>query len=62
MRGPVAIVAAGATFAGTVLAAGALAIWLGGAHHPEYVLPALLAGIAAGGYSAYRLVRSALSN
>ena len=57
-----AIVAAGATFAGTVVVAGALAVWLGGARHPEYLLPALLAGIALGGYSAYRLIASALSN
>lgn len=62
MRGPMAIVAAGGTFAGTVLAAGVLAIWLGGPRHPEYVLFAVIGGILVGGYSAYRLIASALSN
>ena len=61
MKGPLAIVAAGGAFAGTVLAALAIAIWLGGREHSEYILIALLAGVLLGGYSAYRLVAAALS-
>ena len=61
MKGPLAVVAAGGTFAGTVILALAIGIWLGGAQHPEVMLIALLAGIVAGGYAAYRLVASTLS-
>ena len=61
MKGPLAIVAAGGTFAGAVIVALAIGILLGGARHPEYMLGALVAGIVVGGYSAYRLVASALS-
>ena len=56
------MVAAGSTFAVTVVLAIAIGIWLGGARHPSYILFALLAGVAAGGYSAYRLVAAALSD
>lgn len=61
MRGPLAIVAAGGSFAAAVLAAGLLGVWLGGSHHPEYVLFAVLGGIVIGGYSAYRLVAASLA-
>lgn len=60
MRGPLAIAAAGGTFAGTVVVALAIGIWLGGAHHQEYVLIALFAGLVIGGYAAYRLIATAL--
>jgi hypothetical protein len=61
VRGPLAVVAAGTTFAGTVVVALLLGIWLGGARHQEYILVALVVGIAVGGYAAYRLVACALS-
>jgi hypothetical protein len=61
-QGVWAIAAAGGTFTGSVLAALALAVWLGGARHQEYILIGLGAGILVGGYSAYRLVASALSS
>lgn len=55
------IAAAGAAFAGSVVVALGIAVWLGGREHQEYVLIGLFAGIAIGGYSAYRLVASALA-
>ena len=61
MKGPLSVVAAGGTFAGTVVLALGVGVWLGGARHPEYMLGALLAGIAVGGYAAYRLVAATLS-
>jgi hypothetical protein len=60
MRGPLAIAAAGGTFAGTVVAALAIGIWLGGSRHQEYVLVALFLGLLVGGYAAYRLIATAL--
>ncbi len=54
--------AAGATFAGSVIVGLALSLWLGGREHQQYILAGLFAGIAVGGYSAYRLVASALTN
>ena len=61
LKGPLGIIAAGGTFAMTVIVALGAGIWLGGRQHQEYILIALLVGIAVGGYSAYRLVSSALS-
>lgn len=61
MKGPLAVVAAGGTFAGAVILALAIGIWLGGPRHQEYILIAFLAGIVVGGYAAYRLVASTLS-
>lgn len=60
MRGPLAIVAAGGTFAGTVVVALGIGIWLGGVAHQEYILIALFVGLVVGGYAAYRLIASAL--
>jgi hypothetical protein len=61
MKGPLGIVAAGTTFAGTVIVAIVLGIWLGGRQHQEYVLIATLAGIVVGAYAAYRLIAAALT-
>lgn len=61
MKGPLGIVAAGTTFAGTVIVALVIGIWLGGREHQEYVLLATLAGILIGAYAAYRLIAAALS-
>lgn len=59
MRGPLAIAAAGGTFAGTVIAALVIGIVLGGSRHQEYVFIALFVGLIVGGYAAYRLIASA---
>lgn len=61
MKSALTIAGAGAAFAGTVIAALALGIWLdarfGGAY---YVALAFFAGLAIGGYAAYRLIAQAL--
>lgn len=61
MKGPLGIVAAGTTFAGTVLVALVIGILLAGRVHQEYVLIATLVGIIVGAFAAYRLIAIALS-
>ena len=61
MKGILPVLAAGGTFAMTALAGLAAGIWLGRATGaPLWALGGLMAGIAAGGYSAYRLLMRSL--
>jgi hypothetical protein len=61
MKGALAIVAAGGTFAGTVILATAVGIVLDGRlGRGDLVVYALFAGVVLGGYAAFRLVADAI--
>jgi uncharacterized protein YcfJ len=61
MRGPLAIIAAGGTFAGTVIVAILIGVFL---EHRfgrgDIVIYAFFAGVVLGGYAAFRLVADAI--
>lgn len=62
MKGPLAVIAAGGTFAGTVIAAIVIGIVVG--HRlgrSDMVVYAFFAGLLLGAYSAWRLVAQALT-
>lgn len=57
MKSLAPVLAAGGTFAGTVLVGLLVGIWLSNrTHQPLWVLGGLFAGLALGGYSAVRLL------
>ncbi len=57
MKGPASVIAAGSAFAGAAVAGLLIGIWLDHARHTEYFAAAgLFAGIALGGYAAFRLL------
>jgi hypothetical protein len=61
MKGPLAVIAAGGTFAGTVIVAIVVGIILD--HRlgrTDVIVYAFFAGLVVGGYSAWRLVAQAL--
>jgi hypothetical protein len=61
LKPALAIVGAGGTFAGSVLAGLLLGLWLDSSLHASYWTAVLLfVGLAIGGYAAYRLIASAL--
>lgn len=57
MKGPLAVIAAGGTFTGTVVSAAILGVWLDGRlHRGDLVIYAFFGGVVLGGYAAFRLV------
>lgn len=61
MKGPLAIIAAGGSFAATVVAAILIGIVLDHRlHRGDIVIYAFFAGVALGGYAAFRLVADAI--
>ena len=57
MKGPLAVIAAGGTFTGAVVAGALLGVWLDATlHRADLVVYGFFAGVLAGGYAAFRLV------
>lgn len=61
MKGPLAIIAAGGTFAASVIGAAVIG-WLAGErlHRGDLVVYGFFAGVLLGGYAAFRLVAQAI--
>ncbi len=57
MKGATAVVAAGSAFTGAAVGGLLIGVWLDHARHTEYFAVAgLFAGVALGGYTAFRLL------